>query len=63
MKNFNIIRQCCLTALFAVLYFQGSAQTNFKSLNYLYRISGSKTVAGIHNREPNANPCHFFINK
>lgn len=57
MKNFNIIRQCCLTALFAVLYFQGSAQTNFKSLNYLYRISGSKTVAGIHNREPNTNPC------
>lgn len=30
--------------------------TPFKSLNYLYKISGTKTVAGIHNREPNATP-------
>jgi mannan endo-1,4-beta-mannosidase len=30
--------------------------TAFKTLNYLYNISGSKTVAGIHNREPNATP-------
>jgi mannan endo-1,4-beta-mannosidase len=30
--------------------------TAFKTLNYLYSISGSKTVAGIHNREPNATP-------
>ncbi|MCA0444607.1 MAG: glycoside hydrolase family 26 protein [Bacteroidetes bacterium] len=27
-----------------------------KSLNYLKSIQGTKTVAGIHNREPNANP-------
>ena len=32
------------------------AQSHFKSLNFLYSISGSKTVAGIHNREPNSNP-------
>ena len=32
------------------------AQTKFKSLNYLYHQSGKKTVAGIHNREPNATP-------
>lgn len=30
--------------------------TPFKALNYLYSISGKKTVAGIHNREPNATP-------
>ena len=30
--------------------------TRFKSLNYLYEISGKKTIAGIHNREPNATP-------
>ena len=30
--------------------------TPFKTLNYLYSISGKKTVAGIHNREPNSTP-------
>ena len=30
--------------------------TPFKTLNYLYSISGKKTVAGIHNREPNTTP-------
>jgi len=30
--------------------------TPYKTLNYLYSISGKKTVAGIHNREPNATP-------
>ena len=30
--------------------------TAFKTLNYLYSISGKKTMAGIHNREPNATP-------
>jgi len=30
--------------------------TAFKALNYLYSISGKKTVAGIHNREPNSTP-------
>ena len=32
------------------------AQTPYKSLNYLYAISGSQTVAGQHNREPNSDP-------
>lgn len=30
--------------------------TPYKTLNYLYSISGRKTIAGIHNREPNAAP-------
>lgn len=30
--------------------------TPYKTLNFLYKISGSKTVAGIHNREPNTTP-------
>ncbi|MDF7814190.1 glycosyl hydrolase [Hymenobacter sp. YC55] len=33
-----------------------SAQTRFKSLNYLYSNAGARTVAGQHNREPNSNP-------
>lgn len=34
-------------------------QTPFKTLNYLYSISGTKTVAGIHNREPNETPARW----
>jgi mannan endo-1,4-beta-mannosidase len=30
--------------------------TGFKTLDYLYSISGSKTIAGIHNREPAYSP-------
>jgi len=30
--------------------------TRFKSLNYLYSVSGKYTISGIHNREPNAEP-------
>jgi hypothetical protein len=33
-----------------------TAQTAYKSLNYLYGISGTKTASGIHNREPNSAP-------
>jgi mannan endo-1,4-beta-mannosidase len=32
-------------------------QSKFKTLNYLYQISGRYTLAGQHNREPNAEPC------
>ncbi|TCD01341.1 glycoside hydrolase family 26 protein [Pedobacter psychroterrae] len=30
--------------------------TRFKTLNYLYKISGKATAFGIHNREPNEKP-------
>ncbi|MGV8878112.1 MAG: glycoside hydrolase family 26 protein [Sphingobacteriaceae bacterium] len=33
--------------------------TKFKSLNYLYAISGKYTLAGIHNREPNSKPSRW----
>jgi|GEM_PF-1763364 len=33
-----------------------AAQTSYKSLNYLYGISGTKTASGMHNREPNSAP-------
>ncbi|QCR21009.1 glycoside hydrolase [Pontibacter sp. SGAir0037] len=33
--------------------------TPFKTLRYLYSISGDKTVAGMHNREPNATPARW----
>ncbi len=51
-----MVRFCTLPVLFLFLYSESPGQTNFKSLNYLYSISGSKTVAGIHNREPNSIP-------
>jgi mannan endo-1,4-beta-mannosidase len=35
------------------------AGSKFKVLSFLYRISGSKTVAGIHNREPSAMPARW----
>jgi len=34
---------------------EGTA-TGFQTLDYLYSISGKKTLAGQHNREPNAQP-------
>ncbi len=33
-----------------------SHSTGFQTLDYLYSISGKKTLAGQHNREPNAQP-------
>jgi mannan endo-1,4-beta-mannosidase len=33
--------------------------TPFKTLNYLYSISGTKTVAGMHNREPAGSPAKW----
>lgn len=56
MKLFNCKKLCLLVACFILLYVSAVAQTAFKSLNYLYSISGTKTVSGIHNREPNTNP-------
>ena len=34
-------------------------KTGFKSLDYLYSIAGKRTLAGIHNREPNAAPAKW----
>ncbi|WCT14853.1 glycoside hydrolase family 26 protein [Mucilaginibacter jinjuensis] len=34
-------------------------KTGFQTLDFLYSISGSKTIAGIHNREPNATPARW----
>jgi mannan endo-1,4-beta-mannosidase len=36
--------------------------TGFKTLDYLYTISGTKTISGIHNREPNSNPAQWTNN-
>ena len=54
---------CSLLLLITVgcIFMSSSPQkkTKFKTLNYLYSISGLKTVAGIHNREPNATPARW----
>ncbi len=33
--------------------------TGFKTLDYLYKIAGNKTISGIHNREPNSEPAQW----
>lgn len=54
---------CCFRIFFLICIFslvilpQVNGQTKFKTLNYLYQISGKYTLAGQHNREPNAEPC------
>ncbi|SHK38360.1 Por secretion system C-terminal sorting domain-containing protein [Reichenbachiella agariperforans] len=47
LKLFIALIPLCLTL---------NAQTPFESLNYLYSIQGTKTIGGMHNRQPNANP-------
>ena len=56
MKIFSPDKLFALLIILSVCCLPARAQTAFKSLNYLYSISGKKTVAGIHNREPNAIP-------
>ncbi len=48
-----------LLFLFSLIIFSvhcSAQKTKFQVLNFLDSISGSKTIAGIHNREPNVNP-------
>lgn len=49
------------TVLVALLlsWLAAPAQTRFKSLNYLYGITGSRTVSGEHNRQPIATPTTY----
>lgn len=56
MKTLSLKNRFFLLLYILVLCTPALAQTSFKSLNYLYSISGHKTIAGIHNREPNAIP-------
>jgi len=45
----------------AFLSFRATAQdrSRFQVLKYLYRISGKYTIAGTHNKEPNATPARW----
>jgi mannan endo-1,4-beta-mannosidase len=52
----KIITCFLIILLSGALVMVNAQKTKFKTLKYLYSISGSKTVAGIHNREPNATP-------
>jgi len=56
MKNSKLDKLIILLVFLVFQCVQLIGQTNYKSLNYLYRISGFKTVSGIHNREPNLIP-------
>jgi len=48
-----------IIVLTGTLVIVNEQKTKFKTLKYLYSISGSKTVAGIHNSEPNATPARW----
>lgn len=39
--------------------YKTSGNKHFKTLSYLYKISGAQTIAGIHNREPNDTPAKW----
>jgi len=56
MTSYKFFKLFPLIAFFVILHALSIAQTNFKSLNYLYSVSGIKTISGIHNREPNLIP-------
>ncbi|MGQ8335530.1 glycoside hydrolase family 26 protein [Sunxiuqinia sp. A32] len=55
MKN-NFIVLVAIILMPSLGACQAKKERSFKTLDFLYEISGSKTIAGIHNREPNANP-------
>lgn len=59
LPSFQKALQLCAIVVMLMVTSTGHAQTKFKSLNFLYEISGKKTVGGIHNREPNAEPARW----
>lgn len=54
MKNL-MLRYLALASIFLVTSWQ-SVAGEFKTLDYLYSISGKNTLSGHHNREPNSDP-------
>ena len=65
-KSFSYSVRCFMSGIvavgFSILLLVSSvtsAQTNFKTLNYLYSIKGQNTLGGMHNRQPNANPNQY----
>jgi beta-mannanase len=48
-----------VAAMFCLGIAGANAQTNFKTLNYLYSIKGNTTLGGMHNRQPNSDPGRY----
>ena len=48
-----------ITAITLCLNVSAQHKSRFKVLNYLNRISGKYTIAGTHNKEPNATPARW----
>ncbi len=68
MKNLSVYKSIVAALVLCTLAYCSNkmtasssrkVKTPFKTLDYLYSISGKKTVAGIHNREPNATPARW----
>jgi mannan endo-1,4-beta-mannosidase len=55
----QVPKLCLAGLLVSCLAHSGAAQTPLKSLNYLYSISGTKTIGGIHNKEPLNTPTAY----
>ena len=48
-----------VTLCLAFFASSANAQTNFKTLNYLYSIKGNTVLGGMHNRQPNSDPSRY----
>ncbi len=58
---FIICLEVCTAQNKAELSKSDRSAKHYKILDYLYSISGKKTMAGIHNREPNDSPANWTI--
>ncbi|MGI4870907.1 MAG: glycosyl hydrolase [Janthinobacterium lividum] len=58
--RYSLPKQLALAGLLtSACISSGAAQTPYTSLNYLYSISGTKTIGGIHNKEPLSAPTAY----
>lgn len=58
MKNVNV-RSFSILLLLNLIFLSFLGKAQLKSLTYLNSISGQRTVAGQHNREPNSSPSQW----
>lgn len=56
-KILPLLLMICVAAM--VQSAQAQKKTKFQVLNYLYSISGKKTLSGTHNKEPSATPARW----
>jgi beta-mannanase len=55
----NLLKQAAVVLLSVLASRATQAQTQYKTLNYLYGIAGQRTVSGMHNRQPISAPATY----